>query len=80
VNDTFGLHDLDRARITFRQRRNIGDQLCFVKVAPFFIGEDAVVSEIFLPWLLVAWYYRVEKFLGAANKFVLRYRHRISAN
>jgi hypothetical protein len=80
VNDAFGLHDLDRARITFRQRRNIGNQLCFVEVAPFFIGEDTVVGEIFLPRLLVAWYDRVEKFLRAANDLFLRYRCRVSAN
>ena len=30
VNDALGPGDLDRAGITFRQRRNIGDQLRFV--------------------------------------------------
>ena len=80
MNDTFGLHDLDRAGITFRQGRNIGNQLCFDKVAPFFIGKDAIVGEVFLPWLLIARYYGVEKFLSAANQFLLRYRYRISAN
>ena len=80
VNDTFGLHDLDRARITFRQGRNIGNQLSLVQATTLFIGKNAILGEVFLPWLLIARYYRVEKFLCAANKFLLRYCCRISAN
>ena len=80
MNDALGLRDLDRARITFRQGRNIGNQLSLVQVTTLFIGKDAILGEVFLPWLLIARYYRVEKFLGAENKFLLRYCCGISAN
>ena len=80
MDNAFGLRDFDRARITFRQRRNVGNQLRLVEAAALFVGKDAIVGEVFLPRFLIAWYYCVEKFLGAANKLLLRYRYGISAN
>src|SRR5215475_3984308 len=79
VNDAFGPHDFDRARIPFRQWLNVGNQLRLVQVATFFVRKNAIVGEIFLPGFLIANYYCVEKFLGATNNFLLRYRYGITA-
>ena len=68
VNDTFGSRDLDRARITLRQGRNICNQLSLVQVTALFIGKDAIIGEVFLPWLLVARVLRRRKVPGCGEQ------------
>ena len=74
VDDALRLSDLDRARITAWQWCDVGDQRGLAQGASFFIGKDAVISEIFFPWLCVAFDNGIEQLLGAADKFVLRDR------
>src|SRR5437870_1016828 len=71
MDDALHFSDLDRAGITAWQWCDVGDQRGLVQGASFFIGKDAVISEIFFPWLCVAWDNGIEKFLCASNKFVL---------
>src|SRR5439155_7037294 len=58
-------------RISRRQRGDVGNELGFIECAAFFVGEDAVIGEIFFPRRLV---YRNDgglKFLRATDQFVL---------
>src|SRR6266516_4004882 len=60
MDDALRFGDLDRARITAWQWCDVGDQRCLVQGASFFIGKDAVIREIFFPWLCVAWNHGIE--------------------
>ncbi len=74
MDDALHFSDLDRARIAAWQWCDVGNQRGLVQGASFFIGKDAIISEIFFPWLCVAWDNGIEQLLGAANKFILRNR------
>ncbi len=53
ANDpALGVYDFDGSRITGRQRGDVGYQFWFIEDAAFFVGKDAVVGEVFLPWYL----------------------------
>src|SRR5215217_2966118 len=51
--------NLNRTGISGRQRCDVSDQLRFIEKASFLVSEHAVVSEIFLPWRLIAGYQRI---------------------
>ena len=52
-NPALNVADLNRARISGRQWRDVGDELGFIEGAAFFVGEDAVVAKYFFQgaWL-----------------------------
>ena len=64
--------DLNRSGISGWQRCDVGDQLRLVENASFFVGEDAVVGEMFFPRRLIAGHQRIVKLLSASDQFVLR--------
>ena len=66
------IFDFNRSGVSGRQRCDVCDQLWFVEKASFFIGEDAVVGEIFFPRRLIARNHRVVKLLSASDQFVPR--------
>ena len=72
INATFRIYDLDRAGISVRHRRDVRDQRGLVHGAAFLVGKNAIVGEIFFPWLLVSRSDRVTQILGATDQFVLR--------
>jgi hypothetical protein len=64
--------DLDRSRISSRQRCDIRNQFRFVENASFFVAEDAVISEMFFLRRLVAGYEGIVKLLRAASCFMAK--------
>src|SRR5205807_8334525 len=71
-NPALGVLDLNRSGIPGRHRVDVGDQFWFIENAPFLVGEDAVLCEVFFPWRLIAGNDGVVKLLGATDQFVLR--------
>src|SRR6476469_472761 len=63
--------NLNRSGISRRQRCDVGDQLWLVENVAFFVGEDAVVGEMFFPGPLIAGHQRIVKLLSASDQFVL---------
>src|SRR6266699_686785 len=59
------------SRITGRQRGDVGYQFWFIEDAAFFVGKDAVVSEVFFPRRLISGNDGIVKFLSATHQFVL---------
>ena len=70
-NPALGVRDLDRSGITCRQRSDVGEQFWLVENASFFVGENAIVSEVFFPWSLVAGNDGIVKLLSATDEFVV---------
>ena len=66
--------DLDGAGISRRQRGDVGDEFGFIERPPLFVGESAIVGEIFFPGRLVSGDDRVVKFLGAMDELGFRDR------
>src|SRR5207247_10735912 len=64
--------NLNRSGVSGWQWCDVGDQFWFVENASFFVGEDAVVGEIFFPRRLVARHHRIVKLLSASDQVVLR--------
>jgi len=68
ANDpALGVYDFDCSRITGRQRGDVGYQFWFIEDAAFFVGKDAVVGEVFLPWCLITGNDGIVKLLRATD-------------
>src|SRR5207253_7620082 len=64
--------DLDGARISGRERGDVGDEFGFIEGAALFVGESAIVREIFFPRGLVSGNNRVVEFLRPPDELLLR--------
>jgi hypothetical protein len=70
-NSALSVLNLNRSGISGRQRCDVGDQLRLVENSSFFVGEDAVVGEMFFPRRLITGHQRIVKLLSASDQFVL---------
>jgi len=59
------------ARVTGRQRRDVGDERSLVHIPAFLVEVDRVIREVFFPRLLVPGDDAVEKLLRTAKEFLL---------
>src|SRR5437762_13232955 len=64
--------DLDGARISGRERGDVGDEFGFIEGTALFVGESGIVCEIFFPRGLVSGNNRVVEFLRSPDELGFR--------
>src|SRR5438067_8705517 len=63
--------ELNHARVTSRQRSDIGNKFILIHRSPLLVRENAIIGKILLPWCLITGCNRIVQLLRSPHQFLL---------